>query len=350
MAKNSVQHVFAQLSGQDDNLGDSVLRVAYLEALRGLGRHVHVFLGPASTDYRSAFTLSSDVTFYENRAQWMRAERAATRPVHAFNAGEFNPRPGDVFPNPRRAAECRRILASGGALVVAGIGVKSVDNAARVTFDSSFHNASVFSWRDQGSRDAAGFGEFAPDWAYALGTPVDGWAPATERTLLAITLRFDRPWPGEAWLAAVRAFAASTATRIVTLAQVARDAPRAVRLAEELGGEYLMPPSMRHDDLDAHARAVYQRALAVISDRAHGLIIAATEGAYPVGSGSNPEKIARLLVAVGLGALVGRYDELPEFAARFESHVAGLAPAIDGARADVARLTAEIRTAMDAVA
>jgi hypothetical protein len=343
------QNVFAQLSGQDDNLGDSALRVAYLEALRGQGRHVHVYLVTPTTDYTAGFAAATDVTFYEQREHWMRAQNASARPVHAFNAGEINPRPG-VFPGPRRAAECARVLDAGGALIVAGIGIKSVENVGTFTFDPAFRDASVVSWRDQGSRDAVGFGDYAPDWAYSLGTPTTDWASSEERSLLAVTMRFDRAWPGDAWLAAVRAFAADTATRIVTVAQVARDAPRAVHLAEALGGDYLAPPSMRHDDLDAHVRAVYQRSLAVISDRAHGLIIGATEGAYPIGSGDDPQKIARLLSAVGLGGLVGRYDEFPEFAARFSAHVAGLGPGIHAARADLADLTARIRATMDAVA
>lgn len=349
MNRKTTQNVFAQLSGQDDNLGDSALRIAYLDALRGPGRHVHVYLMTPTTDYTAGFTKAPDVTFYEDWAQWLRAQNESIRPIHAINAGEINPGAG-VFPGPRRAAECARVVAAGGAVIVAGIGLRNVESAAHVTFDRAFRDASVVSWRDQGSRDAAGFGDYAPDWAYSEGSPTSAWADAGERSLVAVTLRFDRPWPGEEWIAATRAFAARTSTRIVTVAQVARDAPRAVHLAEALGGEYLAAPSMRHDDLDAHVRGVYSRSLAVVSDRAHGLIMGATEGAFPVGSGSDPQKISRLLAAVGLGGLIGRYDELPEFADRFEAHLPSLAPAIDAARADVADLTARIRAAMDAVA
>lgn len=343
------QHVFAHLSGQDDNLGDSALRLAYLEALRGPGRHVHVYLGEATSDFTAGFAPASDVTMYGGRAEWAEAEAASARPVHAFNAGEINPRAG-LFPVPRRAAECARALEAGGALIFAGIGIKNVDRLQGVAFDPVMREASVMSWRDRGSRDGAGFGDFAPDWAYSEGAPVEEWAPAADRPLIAVTMRFDRAWPGDEWLAAVRAFAAATRTRIVTVAQVARDAPRAVRLAHALGGEYVMPTSMRHDVLDDYVRAVYRNSLAVISDRAHGLIIGATEGAYPIGSGSDPHKISRLLTAVGLGDLVGRYDQFSDFAARFETHLPALAPAVTSARAEIADLTARIHAAMDAVA
>ncbi|WP_394278998.1 polysaccharide pyruvyl transferase family protein [Microbacterium sp.] len=349
MNTKATQNVFAHLAGQDDNLGDSALRIAYLDALRGSGRHLHVFIGTPTTDYGAGFPKAPDITYYVHRAEWVNAEKASVRPVHAFNAGEINPRPG-IFPVPRRAAECARVLRSGGALIVSGIGVKDVGKLGQVTFDAAFRSASVFSWRDQGSRDAAGFGEFAPDWAYSLGAPVDEWTPRSARNLLAVTMRFDRPWPGDAWLADLKRLSATTGTKIVTLAQVARDAPRAVRLAEAVGGEYIVPASMRHDDLDVVARSIYSRSLAVVSDRAHGLIIGATEGAFPIGSGSDPQKIGRLLTAAGLGGLVGRYEELAEFTDRFSEHLDSLGPSISAARADVAHLTRTIRAAMDAVA
>lgn len=310
---------------------------------------MHVYLGEATSDFTAGFAPSSDVTFHSNRAEWAEVEAATDRPVHAFNAGEINPRTGQ-FPVPRRAAECARVLDTGGALIFAGIGIKNADKLQGVAFDPVMRAASVMSWRDRGSRDGAGFGDFAPDWAYSEGTSVDEWVPASERELLAVTMRFDRDWPGDEWLAAVRAFAAATQTRIVTVAQVARDAPRAVRLAQALGGEYVMPSSMRHDVLDDYVRAVYRHSLAVVSDRAHGLIIGATEGAFPIGSGSDPHKISRLLTAVGLGDLVGRYEQFGDFSARFETHLPSLAPAVEAARADVAALTARIHAAMDAVA
>lgn len=349
MIVKPTQHVFAHLSGQDDNLGDSALRVAYLEALRGQGRHVHIYLGEASSDFTAGFAQAPDLTFYRQRSDWSDAESRVARPVHAFNAGEINPRAGS-FPVARRAAECARVLDRGGALIFAGIGIKNVNSLDGVAFDPVMRNASVMSWRDRGSRDGAGFGSFAPDWAYSEGSPASEWEPSSNRRALAVTLRFDRAWPGDRWLRAVRAFADSTQTEIVTVAQVARDAPRAVRLAHSLGGTYVTPKSMRHDDLDDYVRAVYRSSLAVVSDRAHGLIIGATEGAYPIGSGSDPHKISRLLASVDLGDLVGHYDDFEDFAGRFEGRLAGLEPAVSSARAGVARLTAQIHAAMEAVA
>ncbi|MDN4480429.1 hypothetical protein [Demequina muriae] len=348
MNTRTAQDVFINLGGQDDNLGDSALRAAYYEAARGEGTRFHILLENRSSDYVTGLPLDPADLIYTKRSAWVAASDAASRPVQLFEAGEINPR-GRAFPVESVAAPLRRSVDSGGLVIVAGMGLKDPSTVDPACFDSVLRDAAVVSWRDAGSRDAAGFGDVAPDWAFALGAPTADWADRGGRPLLAVTLRFDRPWPDDAWLVAVRALATQTSTRIVTVAQVARDAPRAVRLAEALGGEYLVAASTRHSDLDAHVRDVYSRSLVVISDRAHGLIIGATEGAYPIGSAADPQKISRLLAAADLGSLVSSYDRMPDAAAELESKLPELGPAVDKARASVVELGQRIRSAMSAV-
>lgn len=342
---SEVQEVFVDLGGQDDNLGDSALRAAYLEAARSDECRFHVFLGQPTADYVSGLPLLATDQVYFDRSAWAAASSAAHRPVHLFNAGEINPLRG-VFPYPDRAAELLRVIDAGGALIVAGIGLRNPRATSSVDFHSVFRGAAVVSWRDQPSRDAVGFGEVAPDWAFSLGGDTSDWAGKEARPFVAVTLRFDRRWPESSWMEAVQRFAADTSTRIVTVAQVARDAPRAVRLAEALGGEYLVAPSTAHADLDSHVRAVYGQSLAVVSDRAHGLVMGATEGAYPVGSSADPEKISRMLRVVGLDELTGHYDQLSELTPLLESRLPGLAPAIDAARATTSQLGQRIRAVL----
>lgn len=348
MSDNNGQDVFIHLGGQDDNLGDSALRAAYFMAAHGEGRRFHVQLGaPRSTDYNTGLPLTSEHTIYPPDASWLEASKKTPKSVLLFHAGEVNGASG--FPQRQNAIQVRRVLERGGAVIVAGTGLKDPYVVTEDNIHPVLRDANLVSWRDEPSRDAAGFGSFAPDWAYSLGTPTADWASADSRPLLAVSLRFDRAWPDESWLQAVRALAAQTSTQIVTLAQVARDAPRAVRLAEKLGGEYIMPPSMSHADLDAYVRDIYSRSLAVISDRAHGLIIGASEGAYPIGSAATPQKIARLLAAAGVGDLVGRYDQLPDFAQQLESKLPSFLGAIDTARADLADLTQRMDAVMKSV-
>lgn len=350
MSANTMQDVYIPLGGQDDNLGDSALRAGYFAAAQGDGRRFHVQLGaPRSTDYLSGLRLRDEDAVYFSDAEWIDASKAASRAVLLYYAGEVTPR-GGTYPHRRTAIQLQKVIENGGTVIIAGTGLKDPSAVDESTFHPVLREAAVVSWRDRPSRDAAGFGGVAPDWAYSLGTPSSDWAPAESRPLLAVSMRYDRAWPDESWIRAVRDLSARTGTRIVTLAQVARDAPRAVRLAELLDGEYLVPQSMGHADLDAHAREVYGRSLAVISDRAHGLIIGATEGAMPLGSAENPQKIRRLLSAAGLGELVGRYEQLPEFGERLESGLSGIAPAIDMARAEIADLALRIDVAIRAQA
>lgn len=348
MLQTHPQHVQIHLSGQDDNLGDSVLRDGLLRALRGRDRRFHVWVGAQSSDYMTGLSLGETDTLYTNRAEWLNARGPGAKPIHVVNAGEINPQQGG-YPTPGRVRELRAVLTAGGAVVAAGLGIKTPSEITSETFAPTFREAQIMSWRDYGSREAAGFGEVNPDWAFSLGTQTSEWPGRSARKLLAVTLRFDRPYPGDAWFDAVRAIARRTDTRIVTLAQVGRDAPRAVRVAAQLGGEFLVPPTFSHAELDAYARSIFRQSVAVISDRAHGLIIGATEGAVPLGSAADPQKIVRLLDTVRLGALVGHYDDLLSYESRIDEQIPLLAPAINESRARLNELTVRIHALLGAL-
>ncbi|WP_258184279.1 polysaccharide pyruvyl transferase family protein [Microbacterium foliorum] len=343
----SMRDAFVQPSGQDDNLGDSALRAGLLQALTIAGARLHVHLVGQTSDYVSGLPLVSDGTVYSDRGKWLRASEDVTRPVYISNAGEISPQADQPYPQPDRAREMQRFLQRDGLVIAAGIGLKDLTAGAAVRFAPVLRHAALVSWRDVGSRDAAGFGQVAPDWAFAQGSSTSAWEDQGNRPFTAVTLRFDRPWPDDSWIRAVRELARRTGTTIVTVAQVARDAPRAVRLAEVLGGRYLVSPSTRHDDLDRHMRDVYARSLAVVSDRAHALIMGATEGAYPLGTAADPQKIERILAAAGIGALTGHHDSIADRADRLDSERIGLEGAVQASRAEIYSLTVRIRAVFD---
>ncbi|WP_448263211.1 polysaccharide pyruvyl transferase family protein [Microbacterium aurum] len=332
MPPNQLQHITAQLSGQDDNLGDTVLRDALLRSLKGPGRQIHLFLGRHSTDYADGLSLDESTVVHDDRAGWLASTPSGQTAVHAHKPGEINPTSGR-YPAAAGSAELAAVRRSDGIVIVTGVGMKDPLANEGTVFDGTFRDADLVSWRDNVSRDVAGFGEVNPDWAFALGTPTSSWPSRDNRSLLAVTLRYDRPYPDHVWFNVVRAIARTTDTRIVTFAQVSRDAPRAVRLADDLGGAYAIPASFNHSTLDAQVRDLFQRSVAVISDRAHALIIAATEGAVPVGSAADSEKISRMLAAAALGELSGRYDQLTAYGERIEDVASALPSAVDDARA-----------------
>lgn len=338
--------VFVHLSGQDDNLGDSILRKALLGALRTPGIRAHVRLSMQTSDYVAGLGLDDADALYSDRSHWLAAARGATRPVFVLNAGEINLTRGTTYPNALTVSEARNVVGRRGILIGAGMGVRSPDEALGAKFDPLIRNATVLSWRDHASRDAAGTGIVRPDWAFALGSDTAHWRERSARPWLAVTLRFDRPEPDGQWLRAVRSLASRTGTSVVTVAQVARDAPRAVRLAEALDGRYLMAESTRHDIVERHVRSTYAKSVAVVSDRAHALVVGATEGAYPVGSAADAGKIARILGAAGLGTWTGTHEGLSGRVDNLPSTESGLAPAVDESRAQLAELTGRIQAAI----
>ena len=336
-------NVFVSLSGQDDNLGDSALRAGLLRALQIPQSTVHAVIEGQTSDYVAGLALRPADRLYGDRRTWFETAARSTRPVYVLNAGEINPQPHRRFPRPEHVAEIRTVLRRDGVLIAGGLGVRDPDVSRHAIFQTELQRADVMAWRDDGSREAAGFGEVAPDWAFALGPATSDWLDPTSRPWIAVTLRFDRPWPGEAWFEEVRAFARRVGRSIVTTAQVARDAPRAVALADALGGDYLVAPSTSHDALDRHIRSVLARSLAVVSDRAHALIIGATEGAWPVGSAAQPQKIARIMGAARLESFTGDHDGLSQRLAALQAGGAGLANAIDAARFSVENLELRVR-------
>lgn len=340
--------VFLTLSGQDDNLGDSALRAGLLREVRFPGATIHVWLDNQTSDYVAGLALRTTDHVYRDRRTWFDTAVRSPRPVYVLNAGEINPQPRRRFPRPEYLAEMRELLRRGGVVVAAGIGLRDPEVSRHAVFDSVLRQARVLGWRDYGSRDGVGIGEVAPDWAYALGSATSDWPDESSRPWLAVTLRFDRPWPDDNWLRAVRGFAQRSGRSIVTVAQVSRDAPRAVALADALGGDYLVAPSASHDVLNRHVRSVFARSFAVISDRAHALIIGATEGAWPMGSAAQPQKITRILEVAQLGCLAGDHDGLASRLASFEESNVDLPVAIDSARSSLARLGSRMRQAMGA--
>jgi beta-1,4-mannosyltransferase len=82
---------------------------------------------------------------------------------------------------------------------------------------------------------------------------------------------------------AVEGCAARLDAEIVVVTQVARDVERCQELAERWGARHVAWVSDDHLQQELAVRAVYRRALAVISDRLHVLILGATEGAVPLG-------------------------------------------------------------------
>lgn len=312
--KSRRPRVFVWATGQDENIGDSLLRRGYIDALRPLGR-MSVWVNDASPDFITGLgDVGPDETVADYnswlRSAWAGAFRGGA--VLALNAGEVPvSRRGAV----RLAGLLPLVLATrarGGHAVWIGAGVPV--QAPRLTFiyRAVARAASIASWRDKETHDRLRTGSVNPDWAFSLGTIDPKTFEREGRDRLALILRGDRPYPSDEWVSWVKRQAETLGLRPAVVVQVKRDLQTAEKLAAELGGDVIgWAPGVDHKTQELLVREFYRTTALAVGDRLHGLIVAATEGAVPVGwVESSRGKIGRHFNAVDL-TWVGDHEGSP---------------------------------------
>lgn len=301
--------IFASAMGQIDNVGDTVLRRAFLNALREAGE-LQIFVGTRSDDYLSGLGLAHSDRLYRTSAEWRREISRSTlreASVYAFNAGEIELERAYALRYLRLAPHLALNRLRGGHAVHAGFGVRK-KTLWRLPVAATLRLCDIVTWRDAYSRSIMGLGRIMPDWAFATGaTNANLLASTPKRPLLALSVRYNGQRPDKAWLSALRGLADTLGLTIVAVAQIERDGPLAKELAAQLGGTALVWDSSDHFTQENRLREVYQQSLLVVSDRLHAAVIGLTEGALPlVVVGDGPSKAARTLDAVGIkGATIG---------------------------------------------
>lgn len=348
--------VLASAVGQHDNVGDTVLRRAYLDALRPLGR-LHVLVGDKPDGYVRGLAPREGDVLHRDPASWRRAVSGALLrgAVYAFDSGETELR----APYGHRYLRLAPLLVAnrlrGGAALQAGVGVRE-PRSWRLPIASVLRLCDVVAWRDGYTRDLMGVGTVAPDWAFALGAPSAELLAddADDRPLLAVGVRLDTPTRraelDDAWVARLRDLADTLGLRPVVVVPVARDTAPAERLAARLDADFVGFTDGDHVHQEERLRAVYRRSRLVLGDRLHAVVMGATEGAVPVGltgtprPGGPPDKVARTLEAAGItGTCVPR--DLADATATHAALVATL-----GRRAEVMDAVVTARARLDLLA
>lgn len=297
--------VLVSAEGQVDNVGDSVLRRALLDALRPAGDLV-VNVSGSTPDYITGLDLQAGDRTVGSRSEWRSLVVAGTRQGcgFAYNAGEAQLTRDWGITYARLAPLLILNRLRGGHAVHLGFGLRSDSRLWAHVLRLSLAPCELVTWRDASSRAWVGTGTVAPDWAYAAGPSApDGVAalPTSGRDVLAVSLRFDRPPPSAAWVATVRAVADERGLQVVAVPQVERDRPRAADLARVLGGDLVEWDGTAHRVVEAQVRAVYRRSALVVSDRLHAVVMGHTEGAVPVGLATGSvAKLDRTLSAAGV--------------------------------------------------
>jgi hypothetical protein len=292
----SDRSIFVNPSGQRDNLGDSVLRRAYLERLRTYGR-LHVLVG-VDRGYESGLGIEAEDKVYVSKRSWLLALLAA-RPgsIFALNAGEIVLGRRFLLSILWQLPAMLRVRLGKGVVVAAGIAVRDTTSALVPALRCLLFPVSTVIWRDPASARAVGTGSCSPDWAFALDA---SGLTVVKRDKVVIVLRGDRPGPTFQQSVALAGEIRSAGYEPVVAVQVRRDEALARTLASSMQCEVVSwPRSHSHDQQEGVIRDLYSSAAFVVSDRIHALIIGLTEGAAPIGTGGGSlEKVRRTLAAV----------------------------------------------------
>lgn len=301
--------IYVSALGQLDNIGDSILRRAYLDVLRTAGT-LHV-LAPDDDGYVSGLGLRAEDVCYRSRDPWRRAVLGGAVRGHsgfALNAGE-------ATLDADFAKYCGRIAAiavparlRGSKVVIAGSGFRpGFDGAAPWTVRMLARRSAFVSWRDDRTRRAVGAGSVSPDWAFGLGQSSDRLLSRkrlSDRHLLAVSLRAAGPLLTPERCRQIKDLAAQEGLDPVVLVQVRRDNELAETVANSNGFRCLPWYEGSHLEREAFVRSVYSRSRYVISNRVHALILGLTEGAIPLAPAElGAEKSALIFAAAGMATV-----------------------------------------------
>ena len=305
--------VFVSAVGQDDNLGDTVLRRSALDALRNDVVVLHVFVGRSSESYVRGLGLLATDRQYRSGVMWrlMACVNAVWRPTaFVFSPGELviekRSRLGFAVDWCTAAVFWLRNR----PMIHAGLGLRDPALPIPAAYRWVLKRCRVVAWRDEGSRKRAAVGDFAPDYAFSTSRKS---VEEPGRSQLTLVFRGDRPGPTPQFEAFCRDLAVRLGLELTVLVQVRRDGPRAIEWARALGARLIDWPDQRdHADHERVVRAAFRRSSLVVADRLHGLIIALTEGANVIGVESDGRgKLSRSLALESFDPLIVRANDLP---------------------------------------
>jgi hypothetical protein len=335
--------VYAWVSGESANLGDSVLRRPYLREF-SRASSARIWVRSKDTGFLAGLAVPSQM-IERSFLRWylsMLISSIRTPTVVVLNAGEINPSYKRAPLVAAMGLAARLAVVGGGSSVWVGAEVRSTNRRVlRALYSWVARSGTHVRWRDRTSAMTTGVGGFAADWAFAEGAPIEQWV-TDRRSIVAVVMRGDRPKPSDDWFDWVKQIAEEHDLRPVVVVQVISDRTRAHEIAAKLGAAVLdWPESASHPEQEERVRAVYAGARLAIGDRLHGLIVAATEGAVPLAwVEAATDKATRHFDAVGL-------DYVGKFAGTAFSEREPLTPAqaeelAERLRADVERIREEL--------
>lgn len=306
---------FVWATGQDDNIGDSLLRRPYVRAVSG-GRGAVVWVRDASEDFEAGLDLTSHDELV--RSWWSWYGKALTGALRGCSTLAINA--GEMRVSGRGAVKLGLLLplialtrARSGRSVWVGAGVPAVGSAPlAAVYRAAARLSSLAVWRDADTTAYMGTGRTGLDWAFGEGTEPTRWLASDDRPLLTVSLRGDRPFPDTEWWSWVVDLADRLGLELTTVVQVRRDEEYGLEAAARFGATAVTwPRDLDHAEQENRLRDVYGRSRVTVSDRLHVLVTAATEGSIPLAwVPSSKGKSRRHFDAVDL-AFVGQCEGTP---------------------------------------
>jgi len=328
---------FASLTGPAGNIGDALIRRGELTWALGTSDELVVYTGEAPDVWLRQLGVPTGTRVLRSKrsvARWLWLLLTAPKhPVLVFEAGEVPLDRGNGLRELVFLAETMIVRLKGGVVVRPPRGIRAPSQPALWLHACAARVSQIALWRDAGSAALAGGERIVPDIGFGAG--IRPGLPDDERDELIVSLRGTRPHPGDAWVQAVRDVAASAGLRIRTVVQVREDEDRARELAAALGGTYEpwgdTDPVIQEQNL----RTRFDRALLVVSDRMHVLVLAALSGAIPAELVPHPTgKITAAFATVGLHDL--SHNTATSDAKTLESFLRGQLDRADEVRRQVA--------------
>lgn len=269
--------------GPDGNLGDVLLRRAFIQALRSWDAPIHVFVGQASREFIDGLELDSSDVVHRSKLRFFGAQSCEIirgRHVVVANTGELRGSWKQVANLGTLALLAAIARLRGGAALISGVSFVPTAGFLVPIFRVLFRLFGTITWRDQDSQDMLKLGSVAPDWGFSL-RPL-ALHPA-ERSNVLVSLRGDRPRPSAAYIKGLRDLSDELGCQLVVACQVKEDRDACIELARSLSAELLdWPVELSHRTQEDRLRGAMSRSRLIISDRLHVLVLGLVEGAPPV--------------------------------------------------------------------